>query len=211
MHKLDRTAVAAPVCLANFNHPTHNWNDVGGYKREIRASLFQMQGPRCAYCEGAVYSDAHVEHFRRKRHFRHLTFDWSNLFLSCDVREHCGHYKDRPRGAGYNPDDIVKPDEEDPDDYFYFHSSGTVRPRSGLDVVKQRRASETIRVFNLDCSFLQAERRRAIKQYDRRNPEFLETLMGFDEQDRQQFIDEEIEATKNDYHWTVIRHYFEKV
>ncbi len=211
MHKLDRTVVVVPVCLANYNYPTHNWNHVREDKQEIRVSLVQMQGLRCAYCEGAVYSDAHIEHFRRKRYFPHLTFDWTNLFLSCDVREHCGHYKDRPRGLPYNPDDIVKPDEEEPDEYFYFHSSGSVRLRNGLNAVKQRRASETIRVFNLDCRVLQAKRRRALKQYDRKNPDFLEILMGFDEQERQQFIDEEIEATKDDYHCTVIRHYFEKV
>jgi hypothetical protein len=35
--------------------------------------------------------------------------------------------------------------------------------------------------------------------------------MEFDECERQEFINQEIEATKNDSHCTVIRHYFEKI
>jgi uncharacterized protein (TIGR02646 family) len=215
MHKLDRASIAAPICLSEYHAPTHTWDkDVtGAHKQEIRTCLKQMQGDRCAYCEGAVYSHAHIEHFRRKnpRHFPQLMFDWSNLFLSCESHEHCGHYKDRPGADSYNATILVKPDEHEPDDYFYFHSGGDVRPRSGLDPMQLTRALETIRVFNLDCGVLRAERRRALKQYLRKDPGMLEVLMEFDEHSRQEFINEEIEATKNDYHCTVIRHYFEKI
>jgi uncharacterized protein (TIGR02646 family) len=214
MHKLDRTTVAAPTCLTGYDHRIHNWDNITVvHKQEIRTRLEQIQGPRCAYCEGHFYNHAHIEHFRRKNqlHFPHLSFDWSNLFLSCESQEHCGHYKDRPSADPYNAADLVKPDEHEPDDFFYFHSSGDVRPRSGLDPVSLNRASETIRVFNLDCGVLRAARRRAIKEYERRELGILDALIDFDEQARQQFINAEIDATKEDPHCTVIRHYFEKV
>lgn len=214
MHKLDRASIASPICLSLYHHTTHKWDDLSGeHKREIRECLKQMQGARCAYCEGAVYNDAHIEHFRRKNplHYPQLTFDWANLFLSCESHEHCGHFKDRPSADPYSPADLIKPDEYEPDDYFYFHSDGDMRPRSGIEATHLQRALETIRVFNLDCGTLRASRHRAIKQYERRNPGILDALMEFDEQDRQEFINQEIEATKNDYHCTVIRHYFEKI
>jgi uncharacterized protein (TIGR02646 family) len=154
MHKLDRASITLPHCLFLYHHPPHKWDDVSGeHKQEIRDCLKQMQSERCAYCEGDVYNGVHIEHFRRKNilHFPQLTFEWENLFLSCESHEHCGHYKDRPSADPYNPAELVKPDEHEPDDYFYFHSDGDVRPRSGLEAPRLRQALETIRVFNLDA------------------------------------------------------------
>lgn len=214
MHKLDRASTASPMCLSNYCHSVHNWDAVTAQdKQAIRTSLEQLQGNRCAYCESAVYSDSHIEHFRRKNilHFPELTFEWSNLFLSCNSQKHCGHYKDRPSVTPYDPASLVKPDDDDPDAFFYFHSSGEVRARSGLSSVQQIRSDETIRVFNLNCSALQEARRRALRAYERREPKILEALMGFSPKDREAFINDEIRATADDPHCTVIRHFFEKV
>lgn len=221
MHKLDRSVATEPSCLARYDHRTQSWDDLGpADKQEIRASLTQMQDLRCAYCEGPLCSVGHIEHFRRKNplHFPHLTFCWANLFLSCDGAgdgSHCGHYKDRSGGGDYDPRDLVKPDEEDPDQYFYFHSSGEIRPRSNnrdeeASREDARRASVTIRVFHLDYGPLKAARRRALRVYQKRNPDILEALMGFDQPARQDFIAQEIEATRLEPYWTVIRHFFEK-
>ncbi len=216
MHKLDRAAVAAPVCLSAYMHGTHTWDDIGiipNHKDEIRQQLEQLQGRRCAYCEGSLdILGQHIEHFRRKNaaHFPELTFDWDNLFWSCDVVDHCGHYKDRPSGDPYDPNRLIKPDQHDPQSYLYFHSSGEVRVRPHLSNADSDRAFETIRVFNLNQPALMALRRRALKMYADRNPDMLETLMSFDELDRRNFIEDEIQATRNDPHWTVICHFFEK-
>ena len=215
MHKLDRSAVAKPACLASYNYPQNTWEDVSSSdKRQIRNSLKKMQDCRCAYCEGPIYSNnGHIEHFRRKTpaYFPSLTFAWSNLFLSCDSCEHCGHYKDGPSAGCYNSDDLVKPDKDDPDQFFYFHSSGEVLPRSGIDTVQSRRAKETIRVFNLNCGVLKAARQRALRIYQERDLGFLEELMELEEEARQLFISDEIKNTRSDPYWTVIRHFFEKV
>ena len=134
-----------------------------------------------------------------------------NLFLSCDSHKHCGHYKDGPSTGCYNPADLVKPDIDDPDQFFYFHSSGEARPRSGINTDQSIRAKETIRVFNLNCSVLKAARRRILSRYEKKEPDILETLMEFGEEDRKQFIDDEIKATQTEPYWTVIKHFFEKV
>src|SRR4051812_35154990 len=110
MHKLDRTAIPAPACLANYDHLQHSWGDIKqADKQVIRQSLVQLQGERCAYCEGSPYREGHIEHFRRKNpaHFPQLTFRWDNLFLACGSQDHCGHYKDRPRAPAYNPDHVI--------------------------------------------------------------------------------------------------------
>ena len=235
MHQLDRATVQRPPCLDNYDGNVHSWDDLQPQdKRALRLALQRMQGGqiaaddtndaadvvsglRCAYCESQIYYGGHIEHFRRKnpKHFPQLTFAWTNLFLSCDSngsKEHCGHYKDRPGGPPYNPDDLIKPDEHDPDDYLYFHSSGEVRVRhrDGMTDDDRQRAAETIRVFHLDCGRLNGARRKTLKPYLDRDTGFLEALLEFDEKDRQLFIAEEIEATKREPFWTTIRHFFEK-
>ena len=213
MHKLDRELVAVPQCLDQYNYQTHTWEDMNhDDKMQIREQLNELQVFRCAYCESAIYDNGHIEHFRRKNqnHFPSLTFVWSNLFYSCGSKEHCGHFKDRNGALPYNPIVLIKPDDDDPDDYFYLHSSGEIRHRSGISVYDQNRVYETIRVFNLNCGVLKAERRRTLRSYEQKQLGILDELMNFDEQTRQEFIAEEIQATHRDPHCTVIRHYFEK-
>lgn len=214
MHKLDRSTNPAPLCLAEYDYLQHSWCDITStHKQAVRRSLVKMQGERCAYCEGPPNSDGHIEHFRRKNpaHFPELTFEWDNLFFACGSQDHCGHYKDRPRAPQYNPDHLVKPDVHDPDQVFYFHSSGEVRARPKLVGDNAIRASETIRVFNLNSGALKAARRRAIQSYFKRDPHILDGLLAFDPQERQAFIAEEIEATRSDPYCTTIRHLFETV
>jgi len=172
-------------------------------------------GLRCAYCECQIFHGGHIEHFRRKnrQHFPELRFEWTNLFIACGSQEHCGHYKDRPSAPQYNPDDLIKPDDHNPDDYLYFHSSGEsrVRDRPGMSDDDRHRGAETIRVFNLNCGELRGNRKKAIRQYLDRNNGILEVLMDAEEDDRKSFIADELEATKWEPYWSTIRHFFEKV
>ena len=236
MHFLDRSTVAAPDCLAGWKYPEKNWDDFTGEgracKKQLRLALQRLQsrqiiddgaddeveyllGLRCAYCEGHIYHGGHIEHFLRKNpnHFPQLTFEWTNLFLACGSEVHCGHYKDRPRALPYNPDELVKPDIHNPDDFLYFHSSGEVRVRlrEGITEEDVRRGSETIRVFNLGCGSLKGARHKALKQYLDRESGFLDAVMDFTESERQAFINEEIDATRHDPFWSTIRHFFEKL
>ena len=178
MHKLDRASVMPPACLDAYDYRTQKWKDLGSEcKRELRAALVQMQGIpgvttpdaneyglRCAYCEGTIFHEGHIEHFRRKNsaHYPELTFAWPNLFLACGANSHCGHYKDRRAAPAYNPDHLIKPDEHEPSDFLHFHSSGDVRVRSGLSAADTHRAAETIRVFGLDDGALSGARAKAL-------------------------------------------------
>ncbi len=234
MHFLDRSTVAAPDCLFNWNYEEKNWDDFtragAACKKQLRLALQRLLsqqviddnaddeveyllGLRCAYCEGRIYHGGHIEHFRRKNpnHFPERTFEWTNLFLVCGSQDHCGHYKDRPVAPAYNPNELIKPDEHNPDHYLYFHSSGQVRVRNGdgMTDADRRRGAETIRVFHLDCRRLEGARHKALKLDS--NTGILEALMGFAENDRNVFIGEEIEATKWEPFWTTIRHFFEKL
>jgi len=236
MHQLDRSSVSAPVCLTGYDYRTQTWADLdSGCKRQVRLALQRIQGQqiatddaednaefilglRCAYCEGAIRHGGHLEHFRRKNRshpngYPELTFAWENLFLACASQAHCGHYKDRPGADAYDPDELIKPDIHDPDVFLYFHSTGEVlvrNTRPGITDDERRRASETIRVFNLDCGTLRGARSRALKTYSDRNHGILEFLMACDVADREAFIREEIEATRWEPYATTIKHFFEK-
>ncbi len=235
MHKLDRSAVTAPSCLSAYDFRTQSWKDLAPTcKASVRIALLQMQGRpvdsailetkeadfvavRCAYCEGQIRHEPHIEHFRRKSRthpngYPELTFAWSNLFISCTSSDHCGRYKDHGSGTRYEAGDLIKPDEHDPDDYLYFHSTGAVRVRNngaGMNEAELRRARETIRVFNLDSPRLESARARAANCYLSSSPGILETLQSWSPEDRRAYVQSELAATRWDAHSTVIKHLLE--
>lgn len=151
MRKLNRAVAATPKCLAKYVFGSDKWDDLDWCEREeIRACLGQMQGLRCAYCEGDLgVLNHHIEHFRPRKTFPHLTFSWGNLYWSCDKADSCGHYKDHSAGT-FDVSDLVDPCADDPDIYFRFRSDGTISIRSGITQDQEHRARETLRVFNLD-------------------------------------------------------------
>jgi uncharacterized protein (TIGR02646 family) len=225
MHKLDRATT--PTCLDAYDHQTQSWDDLGGdCKREIRTRLCAMQGRpvpeagdqvsgvRCAYCEAVIHDGGHIEHFRRKNPvlgFPELTFSWENLFLSCDDKGHCGHFKDRKGAPVYNPDLLIKPDELDPKGFLYFHSSGEVRPRAGLPQEEERRAEVTIRIFGLNEGALPYARARAVNAYRQRKEEEFEELASWSEDLRQEYFHQEIEETRWDPFATTIWHFLQRL
>lgn len=228
MLKLDRASVIAPACLAEYDHRTQTWDDFGGNcKRQLRFALVQLQGipgittadaaeygVRCAYCEGAIHHEGHIEHFRRKNRkhpngYPELTFEWSNFFLACGSNEHCGHYKDRRSAPLYDPDMLIKPDEHDSGHYLYFHSSGEVRARNTLGDEDKNCATETIRVFGLDNRALVGARANAVRSYRKMKEEDFEELASWDEPERNQYFQGEIEATRWQPYATTIKHFLQ--
>jgi uncharacterized protein (TIGR02646 family) len=209
MRQLDRAAVPAPPCLAAYNHGVHTWSDLSGeHKAAIRARLETMQGRRCAYCEGSIDSlGQHIEHFRRKGDaaFRYLTFDWSNLFWSCDQNDSCGHFKDHGAGA-YDPAELVNPCEDDPDRFFIFRADGTISARSGLTTQDEHRARETLRVFSLHPQWgrLRNMRKAAVTPYVSYVADA--SSEGFSDDDIRELIAGELQAACDLPFYTTIRH-----
>lgn len=227
MHKLDRNGVAAPACLSTYDYRTQSWDNFGGAcKRSLRFALFQLQGIqginsedageyglRCAYCESAIRHEGHIEHFRRKNRARpdgypELTFSWSNLFLACGSKSHCGHFKDRPGSQPYDADQLIKPDLEDPEHYLYFHSSGEVRPRHRLEAADEHRAKVTIGVFGLDDRVLKGARANAVVSYRKRLESDLAEIASWDEVLRSEYILGEIDAARWEPYATSVKHFF---
>jgi uncharacterized protein (TIGR02646 family) len=174
-------------------------------------------GVRCAYCEGQIRHEPHIDHFRRKSRshpngYPELTFAWSNLFISCTSSDHCGRYKDNGSGGSYEAEDLIKPDETEPDDYLYFHSKGEVRVRgngAGMTEADFRRAKETIRVFNLNSTKLVGARARAVANYLVSDTGILDFLLSCSREECQTYVQSELAATRWDAHSTVIKHLLE--
>jgi uncharacterized protein (TIGR02646 family) len=213
MHFLDRKACQRPPCLSKFDHSQHCWDDVNSHDRgEIRKALVSMQGERCAYCESPLFpGDGHIEHFRRKNkeHFPELTFVWENLFLSCDSRTNCGHFKDRRQAPRYRADDLVKPDHDDPETFFYFSATGDVRVKAGADSASTTRALETIRVLGLNHPALVHQRRKAVDGYKRGRGSTMD-LEGLSGERRRAYLLREIEETKERPFCTTVHHFLKQ-
>jgi uncharacterized protein (TIGR02646 family) len=205
MQKLERTNVNAPNCLAEYKHGRDHWNEVSSeHKQQIRAQLEKMQGFRCAYCEGALDErNQHIEHFRSRALFQQLTFQWSNLYWSCNQLDSCGHYKDNKAGE-YSSDDLIDPCFDDPDKFFRFRSDGTISVRTGLAEVDLRKAEETLRVFNLHPKFgrLRNMRQSAVSSYIHQ----VNNLPEMSKTDLRYLLEGELAATANLPFSTAIRH-----
>jgi len=207
MQKLDRARCLVPACLVGYNHAPETWDDVSpAHKTEIRVQLEAMQGKRCAYCEGDLDAlGQHIEHFRRKSAYPAMTFDWTNLYWSCDQSDSCGHFKDR--GAGpYNVIDLIDPCVDEPDDFFIFRSDGTIDVRHGLSAHDEHRANETLRVFSLDADWgrLRAMRKAAVSGYLRDSDEAFNAGLSFD--DIHEYFADVLDCAKSLPFYTAIRH-----
>ncbi|HEM6888748.1 TPA: TIGR02646 family protein [Providencia rettgeri] len=178
MRKLDRTAALLPRCLSKYTHLTHTWDDVHSYdKRKIWNELYKVQGRLCVYCEGKAErgnGHGHIEHFFHKGEdrFKCWTFEWSNLFGCCDSRDHCGHFKDQTLPGGikmsYIPEELIKPDIDDPDDFFQFSPTGKIKEKDNISEEKKKRALSTISALNLGCSELNSNREAQINRFRER-------------------------------------------
>lgn len=206
MHKLQRGN--APACLANYRHGRDNWGDVQpSEKATIWAELEAMQGKRCGYCEADISNNQkHIEHFRQKGRDATVTFLWSNLFGSCNREDSCGKHKDRC--ATYPPADLIKPDVDDPEHFFVFVSDGTIAVRHGLSDPDRHRATETLRIFNLDAQHgpLRRMRQQAAAGYRQTAEEFAVLAAEYPPEEWQPLLDSEV-ATPADLPFaTAIKH-----
>lgn len=153
-----------PAILKTFDYKIDKWNKISTSKKDlIWIDLTKMQGNRCAYCQGKIKKhERHIEHFIKRDDNPSLTFTWSNLFGSCKRKDGCGFYKDNQK---HIQGVILKPDIDDPSEFFHFLSTGRLSANKNISLYDQHRATETIRVFNLDpeISPMRYLREQAIK------------------------------------------------
>jgi uncharacterized protein (TIGR02646 family) len=198
MRKLQRGP--APDCLSRFVPGTNTWKDLReADKTELWSALVTMQGDRCAYCECETFTnDRHIEHFQQRSRYTAGTFEWSNLFGTCNNPESCGKHKDNC--AVYDPACLIKADVENPDDFFIFVKDGTIAIRKGLSKAAQLRAEETLRIFNLDSKNGRLrEMRRAAVFGHWHTVQLISEFAAGDPKNEcgwQEFLDEEIQKAR---------------
>ncbi|MEY2863678.1 MAG: hypothetical protein RLY58_1385 [Pseudomonadota bacterium] len=208
MHKLQRPA--APQCLSQYRHGQHRWVDVASTDKSTMWQLFdQMQQGRCAYCESAISQaiGQHIEHFfqRRQGARPQLIFDWSNLFGACLNHGYCADHKDQ-QTLLYDDTHLIKPDIDEPDDFFVFLDDGKVEPKTGLAATDHLRATETIRVFNLNSPSLVGKRAAAVGGQWQTVEELKDMAAEFDEADWRPLYDAELARASTEPFCTAMLH-----
>lgn len=134
-------------------------------RSEMRAALEVEQRRLCCYCVGSISSGAyHIEHFRPRSLFAHLTYQWPNLLASCqglsgvknlvDTRRHCGAAKDNWFGEGVTVDPTRPPVEA----LFRFPLTGKVFAAKTLDALQKNAVETTIEMLNLNAPVLVGRR-----------------------------------------------------
>lgn len=176
MRKLTRPK-KAPKCIqrAQANGAT-NWERLrGADRREIWDKINEMQFMLCAYCESPfTKEDSHIEHLYPRSKYEGLTFEWKNLFGSCNNEYTCGIYKDSARNPyEVNHELLIKPDQDDPKYYFRYYKNGRISARSGLTDEEYWRAKETIKAFNLNKNSLARLRERHLEPLKQLEEEFI--------------------------------------
>ena len=96
-------------------------------------------------------------------------------------------------------------DQEDPDRYLRFIGDGQVLAAEGLSAVCERKANETIRIFNLNGSLRQIRETHVIG-YLQTAKEIAEMALEFEESEWLPFLEEELQAIAGQPFETAIRH-----
>ena len=211
MHQLIRP-IAPPACLTRYRHGANQWADVtSAEKAEIWEQLDAMQQGRCAYCECALLVQnghyvAHIEHFRQRGRYPQGTFEWANLFGSCNRQNSCGKHKDEC--GAYHHTVLIKPDIEDPDYFFLFVADGSIAIRQGLSATERQRAAETLRILNLDAQHgaLRQMRSSAVQGYIQTAEELAAMSADFPEDEWLDLLQQELAAVEHLPFVTAIKH-----
>jgi uncharacterized protein (TIGR02646 family) len=119
----------------------------------LKAPLLALTWGKCAFCEGRFGSQAYaqIEHYVSRKVDPDRAFEWNNLFPACQV---CNASK----GDADHQGRLLKPDTEDPEPYFWIGPEGDIAPHPGLNDADALRASETIRLCNLNRGRLREDR-----------------------------------------------------
>jgi len=153
---------------------------------------------KCAFCEGLLGSQAYpqIEHYVSRKIDPDRAFEWTNLLPVCQV---CNTSK----GHADHQGSLLKPDSEDPEPFFWISPEGGITPHPGRNAEDALRASETIRLCNLDRGELR-ENRQAIANRVRRWLERTSRLAGgLEELEREEW--DELSDPRHS-HKIVVRH-----
>ena len=122
-------------------------------KKLLRTTLKSLAHGKCVYCESRLATTSHIEieHYIAKTVNPERAFDWNNLFPACRL---CNGTK----GGLDHHDALLKPDDEDPEPYFWVGPNGDLQPHPALDEAARQRALITINACGLQRDGLRAAR-----------------------------------------------------
>lgn len=157
---------------------TSRWHSFN-HKPQVLEFLLQEQYQLCCYSE--LRADKHrlgyhIEHVENKSQVPERTFDYTNLAASAldDKRTKAfkaqmaeenlpaglfgGHAQGKQQSV--DMERLISPHQPDSARFFAYLSDGRIVPAEGLNQQEKERAQYTIDLLNLDCPFLQVERRK---------------------------------------------------
>lgn len=167
--------VDAPQFFIDDTHGLTLWSAYSNPKKLLREFILKNeQNYLCVYCESKISADrssSHVEHIKPKSQDKYpeLTFDYSNLAVSCngncygieeDNSSHnCGHIKDNE----YDSIKFLSPTRTlDIRDYFkYDFDEGEIEPSSKNRV----KAKYMIDTLHLNETGLSISRKKALEVF----------------------------------------------
>ena len=140
-HQQRWTARFARICAGEC---TGDWATRAA-KSVISGALLAITHGKCIYCESTlgVTSELNIEHYIAKSVRPEIAFEWTNLLPACRL---CNGEK----GEADHEGRLLKPDDEDPEPFFWIHpGTGELEPHPALNADQRHRAEETIRLCNL--------------------------------------------------------------
>ena len=147
------------------------WNDDYKEKRKLKEYLLKNeQNYLCAYCEAKVTLDvSHIEHIKPKSlDYNNLTFDYSNLIVSCNGTcfsdtnkpRTCGHRK----GNKFDEDMFLNPTKiKNIRDYFIYTGNYYIGS-SNLDKNKAKYTMDLLELNSFN-NYLPEARKKALDEF----------------------------------------------
>ncbi len=124
-----------------------------GAKTALKKPLLALTWGKCALCEGRLGAQAYpqIEHYVSRKVDPDRAFEWKNLLPVCQI---CNTSKGHADHQGR----LLKPDAEDPEPFFWITPEGDLTPHPKLNAAGVIRATETIRLCNLNRGELRENR-----------------------------------------------------
>jgi len=169
-------------------------------KRSLKEPLLALTWGKCVFCEGKLGSQAYsqIEHYISRKIAPSRSFQWRNLLPVCQI---CNASK----GHADHQGKLLKPDDEDPEPFFWIGPEGEIAPHPRLTAEEALRAAETIRLCALNRGGLCEDRLVVAKKVKRWVERTAALVNGLDEPAQEEW--EELSDPRHP-HKVVIRHAF---
>lgn len=147
--------------ISNPNQSS-SWAEIGDIRSDLRKHILcNEQNNMCAYCEKKIISDrerSNIDHFKTRNTYPELTFEYSNLFVSCNNTYHCSSKKDNANLTREDFSNLISPLENDGNNFTFS--------RTGDILGANEKANFTKDTFELNQISLTEERKAIILNFE---------------------------------------------